>query len=165
MMLIGTLPESSRVWMCGAQRRITAAELESLRIQLQQFVNGWQAHGVDLVAGFEILLDAVIVVAVDENQEPPSGCSIDKVFNLLKLQHEISQLDFFQRTLLWTLKGDDLCILDQKAVLEAYQMGEIEASTSVVNMLPKDLGELRRSFWIPISDSWIGKKLKREQNN
>lgn len=162
MNLIAHLPDESRVWMFGAQRRITAAEKETLALQLQKFVDAWQAHGVDLAAGFEIVCDAIVVVSVDESIEPPSGCSIDKVFHLLKMQNDNFNLDFFQRTLLWTGTNQDICIFDINTALSAYRKGEINDQTPVVNMLPSSLGDLRSKFWMPLSGSWIAKKIARE---
>ena len=86
--LLPSMPDASRVWMFGAQRFLTPDEANHLQAEMSHFVSGWQAHGKDLLAGFWLLLNNVLVVAVDESKEPPSGCSIDKVFKLLKSQQE-----------------------------------------------------------------------------
>jgi hypothetical protein len=164
-MMLGQLADSSRVWMFGAQRRMTDEEVLKLRIQLQQFVAGWQAHGVDLLAGFDVLFNTIVVVAVDETKEPPSGCSIDKVFHLLKSQQEIYGLDFFQRTLLWVQDGVDLCIYNPGTLKEKYDAGLLTDDSLVVDMLPNNLGVLREGLWQPLSESWIGRRLNREKQS
>ena len=88
-----TLPDSSRVWMFGAQRLMSEEEIQHLNHSLADFVSSWQAHGNPLTADFCILHRCVIVVAVEELQEAPSGCSIDKVFHLLQSQKEKYDLD------------------------------------------------------------------------
>jgi hypothetical protein len=151
--------------MFGAQRRMTDEEVLNLKLQLQQFVAGWQAHGVDLLAGFDVLFNTIVVVAVDETKEPPSGCSIDEVFHLLKSQHEIYGLDFFQRTLLWVQDGVDLCVYNSGTLKEKYDAGLLTDDSLVVDMLPNNLGVLREGLWQPLSESWIGRRLNREKQS
>lgn len=155
------LPDSSRVWLFGAQRILTADEASSICQELSGFVSGWQAHGKDLTADFCLLSRCVLVVAVDESKEAPSGCSIDKVFHLLQSQKEKFDLDFFQRTLLWILKGDDICILDKAEIQAGLDCGEIVGNTPTINMLASNLGDLKKSgLALPLANSWIAPKLK-----
>lgn len=93
--LLPSMPDASRVWLFGAQRVLTPSEASNLETEMSQFVSGWQAHGKDLLAGFGLLFHSVLVVAVDESKEPPSGCSIDKVFKLLQLQQRKKRFGFF----------------------------------------------------------------------
>jgi len=90
-MIISHLPNQSRTWFFGASRILTPKEIETLREDLHSLVSNWKSHGTRLSAGFEILHESIIIVAVDESIESPSGCSIDKVFGLLKDQ----DVDFF----------------------------------------------------------------------
>jgi hypothetical protein len=108
------------------------------------------------------LLNNVLVVAVDESKEPPSGCSIDKVFKLLKSQQEKNGLDFFQRTLIWARVESDLCIYNGESLLQAFHQGDVNFDTPVVNMLAPTLGDVRNAGWIALNDSWIAKKIARE---
>jgi hypothetical protein len=162
MELLSSMPDASRVWVFAAQRWLTAEESASLRSEMTAFVSGWQAHGKDLLAGFDLLFDGVLVVAVDETKEPPSGCSIDKVFHLLKMQNEKWQLDFFQRTLIWAWVGKELCIYDYPSLLKALKKGVVAMNTPVLNALPATLGDFRNKKFISLSDSWVAKKLHRD---
>jgi hypothetical protein len=125
------------------------------------FVSGWQAHGKGLTADFCLLQRCVLVVAVDESKEAPSGCSIDKVFHLLQSQKEKFDLDFFQRTLLWIFKGDDICILNKSEIQAGLDCGEIDGNTPTINMLASNLGDLKKSgLALPLASSWVASKLK-----
>jgi hypothetical protein len=155
------LPDSSRVWLFGAHRILTETEVLSIQRQMVDFVSGWQAHGKDLTADFCLLQRCVLVVAVDESKEAPSGCSIDKVFHLLQSQKEKFDLDFFQRTLLWILKGDDICILNKSEIQAGLDCGEIDGNTPTINMLASNLGDLKKSgLALPLASSWVASKLK-----
>ncbi len=163
--LLPSMPDASRVWMFGAQRFLTPDEANHLQAEMSHFVSGWQAHGKDLLAGFGLLLNNVLVVAVDESKEPPSGCSIDKVFKLLKSQQEKNGLDFFQRTLIWAWVGKELCIYDYPSLLKALKEGEVKMNTPVLNTLPVTLGDFRNKRFMSLSDSWVAKKLHRDLQN
>lgn len=163
--LLPSMPDASRVWVFAAQRWLTVEESASLHSEMTAFVSGWQAHGKDLLAGFDLLFDCVLVVAVDETKEPPSGCSIDKVFHLLKMQNEKWQLDFFQRTLIWAWVGKELCRYDYPSLLQALKVGEVVMNTPVINTLPTTLGNFRNKNFISLSDSWVAKKLHRDLQN
>ena len=156
-----TLPDSSRVWMFGAQRLMSEEEIQHLNHSLADFVSSWQAHGNLLTADYCILHRCVIVVAVDELQEAPSGCSIDKVFHLLQSQKEKYDLDFFQRTLVWLIHENDLCILNRQEVQAGIDSGEIHPNSLAIHMLANRLGDLKNGgIALPLSESWIAPKLK-----
>jgi len=159
------LPDSARIWLFGAHRLMLDREIQSLESDMSQFVAGWQAHGKDLLADFSLLERSILLVAVDETKEPPSGCSIDKVFHLLKTQQEKNELDFFQRTLIWAVVDGDLCIHSQASLLDALRQQTISFETPVVNMLSASLGDFRQGGLLPLSQSWVAKKLQRELQN
>ena len=149
------------MWLFGAQRTLTDAEAVSIQGQMVDFVSGWQAHGKGLTADFCLLHRCILIVAVDESKEAPSGCSIDKVFHLLQSQKGKFDLDFFQRTLVWVLKGNDICILNKLEVQAALDSGEIHRDAPTMNMLAQSLGDLKKKgLTMSLSDSWIAPKLK-----
>ena len=155
------LPGSSRVWLFGAQRTLTDAEVVSIRGQMVDFVSGWQAHGKGLTADFCLLHRCILIVAVDESKEPPSGCSIDKVFHLLQSQKEKFDLDFFQRTLVWAMHKGELCIFNKQEIQAGLDSGEMNGEMKVFNMLSDRLGELTSGgMMLPLIESWIAPKLK-----
>ena len=155
------LPGSSRVWLFGAQRTLTDAEVVSIQGQMVDFVSGWQAHGKGLTADFCLLHRCILIVAVDESKEAPSGCSIDKVFHLLQSQKEKFDLDFFQRTLVWAMHNDEICILNKEEVQAGLDSGEMNGEMKVFNMLSDRLGELTLGgMMLPLKESWIAPKLK-----
>ncbi len=155
------LHDSSRVWLFGAQRILTEIEEISIHRRLLDFIAGWQAHGKDLTADFCIIHRCVLMVVVDESKEAPSGCSIDKVFQLLQSQKEKFGLDFFHRTLVWIFKGDDICILNKNEIQAGLDCGVITDNTMTVNMLANNLGDVKMNgLRLTLGDSWIAPKLK-----
>lgn len=149
------------MWLFGAQRTLNDAEVLSIQGQMVDFVSGWQAHGKGLTADFCLLHRCILIVAVDESKEAPSGCSIDKVFHLLQSQKEKFDLDFFQRTLVWAMHKGELCIFNKQEIQAGLDSGEMNGEMKVFNMLSDSLMELTSgAMMLPLIESWIAPKLK-----
>ena len=72
-----TLPETSRVWIYQANRSFTDSELDEVSTKLKVFIESWTAHGSDLQSGYEIRYKRFIVIALNQNLNIATGCSID----------------------------------------------------------------------------------------
>lgn len=154
-MIISQLPENSRVWFFGASTLIEEPEKIQLISKLDLFVSDWKAHGSDLVAGYEILHDSILLVAVDESVTPPTGCSIDKVFKLL----ESMETDWFQRLLIWQPFCNTSKILSLSEAKEVYIKRELDGETIVANTMVSTLKEAREQLYIPFKNSWAFAKI------
>jgi hypothetical protein len=156
-MLIPNLPEHSRVWVFAANRILEESDLQDVKLLMNSFIAQWQSHGTDLLAGFQMMHDCLLVVAVDQSVEAPSGCSIDKVFRLLNQ----TNIDFFQRTLLWVPFCNSAKIITQEQAILQYKVGELNDESLVINTLAETLSQARNQLYIPLKDSWIYQKIKR----
>lgn len=154
-MSLERLPDNSRVWFFGSDRLLNDEEKSSLSIELQEFVSSWKAHGAELAASFEILHDCILIVAVDENVTPPTGCSIDKVFKLLEKQAS----NWFNRLLIWRAFCNTAKIYTVDELQLALEAGEVDRDTIIINSTVRSLTEVRKSLYISINDSWVSSKL------
>ena len=154
-MSLERLPDNSRVWFFGSDRLLNDEEKSSLSIELQEFVSSWKAHGAELAASFEILHDCILIVAVDENVTPPTGCSIDKVFKLLEKQAS----NWFNRLLIWRAFCNTAKIYTVDGLQLALEAGEVDRDTIIINSTVRSLTEVRKSLYISINDSWVSSKL------
>ncbi|MFN5890558.1 MAG: hypothetical protein ACK448_09190 [Bacteroidota bacterium] len=159
-MILGQLPASSRIWIFQSDRLLVDEEESALLEELKKFVSGWQAHGVGLTADAEILHSSIVVIGVDESKEPPSGCSIDKAFGLLKLFSEPSRIDFFNRLILNISYCNSAKILNLEQIQASLNHGDLSADSLVFNSLANNLGELRDNTYLTISTSWMAPKLR-----
>lgn len=159
-MTLRGLASTSRIWIFLSDRLLTEEEEAQLSNELNNFVLGWQAHGVDLVASAEVLHNSIVVIGVDEHKEPPSGCSIDKAFKLLKSFGESNAIDFFNRLLLNISYCNSAKIVTREQVQELIDQKEIAGETLVFNTLAQNLGELRDTTYLSLTASWMAPKLK-----
>jgi len=162
--LLSKLPAHSRIWFFGAQRLLSEIEIQKLEETLKIFVGQWKAHGAQLSADFEILHEAILIVGVDESVAPPTGCSIDKVFQLLKDFHVETGADFFQRTLIWEAfcNSSEIYSIDEAKI--ALSQGRLKDNTLIVNSLIQSLEAARESIYIPLNASWAAPKLGLKLN-
>ena len=91
------LPDQSRVWVYQANRPLVSAEIEQISSFLVNEMNAWAAHGAPLNASFEIRFNQVVIVAVNEDVNQASGCSIDASTHWFKSLGEMLHIDFFDR--------------------------------------------------------------------
>ena len=153
------LPDSSRIWLFAADRVLSESESEALQQDLMMFVAEWQAHGADLTAGFELRYGACLVIAVDESQAAPTGCSIDKAFRLLQRFGSEHKMDFFNRLLLHRPLCTSSVIKTVSQAQQALDEKDWAASTLVWNAQLQTLGEYRLNPFLPLKSSWAAAKL------
>jgi hypothetical protein len=158
-MSLAHLPASSRIWFFLADRNLNDHELQQLNSMLSAFVSDWTAHGKNLSAGYEIKYNCLVVIAVDESAEAPSGCSIDKVFRLLTSFGGQIAADFFKRTLILVPDGESTKIYNKTQALELHCQGILNDETPVLNTLNANLGDYLNTPFISLSNSWLGKAI------
>lgn len=153
------MPLDARVWIFISNSILNKNQVDALDRDLQLFVADWTTHGKELSAGFELLHQSVVVIAVDESKTPPSGCSIDKVFRLLQDFGAKENLDFFQRTSVALVGESGVRILNKKDATLAFENGDILPQQICINSLVNTIQLYNQSFMIPFSEHWLGRQL------
>ena len=110
-----TLPETSRVWIYQANRSFTENEIEEIKSKLDVFIENWTAHGSDLQSGYEVKHKRFIVIALNQNLNVATGCSIDASV------HFIQQLE----------KEYNIDLMDKMNV--SYKQGEYVAYKTLID--------------------------------
>ena len=82
------MPDEARLWVFGAGRALDADEEAGLLAAVDDFLQGWNAHGSPLTCARQWREGRFLLVAVDPASIPPSGCSIDAMVRVLKAQEE-----------------------------------------------------------------------------
>jgi len=149
------LPDHARVWVYAAARPLSNSEQQLVREKSTAFVQGWAAHGHQLLAAAELLHDRFLVLMVDEARAGASGCSIDSSVHFVQSLGAELGVDFFERMQFsYRDASGNVHTLTRPAFKAAYQAGTINATTLVFDPLVKNLGELRRAFTKPLAESW-----------
>ena len=155
------LKGNGRVWIYTANRKLTPDEQANIKQQLDVFCSSWNAHGNQLTAQFDVLYDQVMVLAVDEDVEAASGCSIDQataIFRSLDTQYSI---DLFNRLNLAFLKDNRIQLVHLSDTDQAYRTGLISDDTLLLNNTLSSLHDLREQWQVRFSDSWAFRRVKK----
>lgn len=150
-----TLPDSARIWIYQSNRALNQQESMQLEVLASQFVSGWNAHGQKLSAGFDFLHDHFLVLAVDESVHAASGCSIDTSVALVRQLNHSFGVDFLDRTHVAVLINDKVTVLPLGGIKQAVTNGQLNKDTLVFNNLCPTLGDYRKNWLAPASETWL----------
>ena len=150
------LPGSARIWIFGAEREVGAAEVGRLLATVDRFLDRWTAHGTPLRTAREWLCDRFLVVAVDQEAAPPSGCSIDALTRELQAAEAEFGVRFLGNETVWY--RDDAGRIRGASRPEFRRLareGGATAATIVFDNTITELAELRQGRWEgPASQRW-----------
>ena len=155
-----TLDDSARVWVHVANRRMTKDEACKVQLHLDQFVAGWQAHGAALTAQALVVNGWMVVLAVDERPQQPTGCSIDASVSALMqiegLHPSMADLDVFDRMAVLHRTSSEA--LWRRTPLSTFwaqcKAGIVDDSEQVFDTTVSTLGELKTRGVVPMGTSW-----------
>jgi len=86
-----------RTWVFVADRKMNEEEAIRINDELQRFVSNWKTHGTPIDASGFCFEHAAIVIAANEAEVKASGCSIDKINQLVRSLGSTLDIDFFNR--------------------------------------------------------------------
>ena len=158
------LPATARAWVYQTNRPLTETE-ESYALELgQQFTNQWAAHGNALRASVKVFHRHFLVVAVDEQFNAASGCSIDSsVAFVRELEQKFtsagSPISFFDRTQIAFWQNDDIQLLPMNQAKKRVKEENISPDTITFNNSVTTLGAFENQWKIPVKDSWLTRYL------
>ncbi|GGB81263.1 hypothetical protein GCM10007424_21700 [Flavobacterium suaedae] len=148
------LPEEARVWIYQSDRKFSEEELAELDAALQTFIEGWAAHGTGLEASYQIKYNRFIILAVNQESQSATGCSIDASVHFiqeLEKKYNVSLLDKMNVTF---KTGEHIAHKPLKDFKRMAKEKAVSANTIVFNNLVNTIGELQDFWEVPASESW-----------
>jgi hypothetical protein len=152
-------PLKSRVWVYASDKMLNLEEITWLEEQLKGFTQGWTAHEIPLKATAAVLHKHFVVLMVDETTHPISGCGIDKSVKLMKEVGEKLGINFFNRMAIQVANGDEIKVMDFQQLKMEIERQSISLDAKVFNNLVQTKEELEQAWLLPLSQSWVGKRL------
>lgn len=154
------LPDSSRVWIYQANRSFTETELQEISSKLDQFLTAWTAHGANLNASYEIRYKRFIIIALDQELNAATGCSIDASVNFIQKLEKEYDVDLLDKMNVSYKQGEYVAY---KPLLDFRKMAKEKAvspNTIVFNNLVNNKAEYLNHWEVPASESWHNRFLK-----
>lgn len=161
-MAFQNLPDDSRVWIYGFDKKLKPDEVILVNNRLQQFVETWKVHGSSVAGGFELLEDQFILIATND---AVSGCSIDSsvaVFKELKQLHGLDALN--QNMIFFRNENKEVQTVTRNEFQQLVKDGAINQDSQVFNLMLNTYGQVKEnSFELAFSESWHSKVFKLPQ--
>lgn len=148
------LNNQSRVWIYQSNREFNETELVAVKTEIENFLAGWKRHGEDLKASYKIVYNQFIVLAVDENYNEVSGCSIDASVNKIKQLESILGVDLTNRMHVSFKINDAINVVSLADFQKFAKEQKIKPNTLVFNNLVTTKEEFTVNWEIPAEKSW-----------
>ena len=148
------LPDHARIWIYPSQRRLTADELPLIKEKITAFLEEWTAHGSDLKAGFSIPYDQFIVIALDEDAQSATGCSIDKSVHFIQSLEQTFGLVLLDKMNVNYKKENEIVTVNLKDFKKSAKSKELSSETVVFNHLVVTKSDFDSHWEGPAHSSW-----------
>ena len=160
------LPNHARVWVYQANRPLTDQENRFIQQEGERFTAQWVAHGQALQSSVTVLHRHFLVIAVDEQQQAPTGCSIDSSVGFVRsaqsaLTQQGAKVNFFDRTLIAFRVNDSVELIPLVQAKSQMAEGRIQPDTLMFNNLVTTKAELEKQWQIPVQESWLARYLPK----
>lgn len=148
------LPNNSRVWIYQSEREFNQKEIEIISAKAEEFINSWTRHGDNLKGSFTIKYNQFFVLAVDENFNTVSGCSIDSSVRFVQQLEKELQLDLMNKMNI-TFKDNETINLVKLSDFQQFAKDKkISLETIVFNNMVNTKEDFENNWEIPVKQSW-----------
>lgn len=154
------LPETSRVWIYQANRSFTEDELTQIRSKLDAFIKQWTAHGSDLHSGYKIEYKRFIILALNQNLNNATGCSIDASVHFIQQMEKDYNVDLLDKMNVSYKQGEFVAYKELSKFKKMAKEGAVSKNTIVFNNLVVTKAEFLENWEVPAKDSWHSRFLK-----
>ena len=114
----------------------------------------------DLTASFKIEYDQFVILAVDENVNEVSGCSIDSSVHIIKEIEKAFDIDLLNKMKVSFKDGSNINTVTLSDFKKYATQNKINADTIVFNNMINSKGELQSAWEVEASKSWHAKFLQ-----
>ena len=149
-----SLTDTSRVWIYQCLREFSNNEIIGLKEKLDHFMTEWNSHGKDLKASYKIMYNRFIVLAVDENYNAASGCSIDASVSLIKQLEADFSTDLMNKLNISFKDNQNINVVSLQDFQKFVKEGKITSSTVVFNNMVGTKAEFEKNWEVMAANSW-----------
>lgn len=156
-----SLPKNSRIWIFPSSKEIDIHKKSKIKERLVKFISDWTSHNKNIQAGFELPYNRFIVIALNQNLQNASGCSIDSLMNIIQIFEKEFDLILLDRmNVLYRDKTRKIEYLTLKDFVKMVKYKSINSSTTVFNNLVVNKEEYMDLWEVPAINSWHSRYFK-----
>jgi hypothetical protein len=149
------LPESARIWIYQADKILGSAPTDNIIRACENFCREWSAHNTPLKSSFKVLHNKFLILAVDEEYNIASGCSIDASVRFIQSVEQQLDINFFDRTQVAFLIDDNVYTTGLQSIKDEINHGKIVSDTLTFNLQAQNIGEFQNNWLVPAQESWM----------
>ena len=149
-----TLPEESKIWIYQSNRKFSDDEMSEIETDLKVFIENWAAHGKGLTASYLLKYNRFIILAVNQEDQMATGCSIDASVAFIQSLEQKYKVDLLDKMNVTFKVGEHVA---HKTLIDFKKMAKDKAVTGdtiVFNNLVNNISEFNESWETPAADSW-----------
>lgn len=153
------IPDHARLWVVAASDALPDAHADALLTRVDEFLDGWHAHGHPVVGARDWRHDRFLLIAADEEATGVSGCSIDSLFRVLRETERDLSVTLLDSSRVWFRDANGEIRSTPRSVFrQLVQQGEVTQDTVVFDNTVSSVGALRSGGWEkPLRESWHAK--------
>ncbi len=148
------LPGTSRIWIFQTDRKLEDKTIEILLQKTNSFLENWTAHNNELHAGATVLHRYFLILAVDENKNDASGCSIDKAFRFVRTLEKELNLSLLNRLNVAVMIDGEIAVVNVSDLKSRIEKGEMQ-DAKIFNNLIQHKADLENNWIVPVKESWL----------
>lgn len=148
------LPQESKIWIYQSNRKFSDDEFQTIKNDLKTFVENWSAHGTSLEASYLLKYNRFIILAVNQEVQMATGCSIDSSVQFIQNLEKKYDVDLLDKMNVTFKLGEHIA---HKPLIEFKKMAKEKAvseNTIVFNNLVNTIEEWNESWEVPAGESW-----------
>lgn len=149
-----SLPPHARIWIYQSNRKLSETEVLEITEQTEAFLNEWSAHGQPLEASFVIKYNRFLIIAVNQDVQAATGCSIDASVKFIQNLEQKYAIDLLDKMNVTYKQGE---FIAHKSLIDFKKMAKekaVNANTIVFNNLVNTIEEWQDFWEVPASESW-----------
>jgi hypothetical protein len=148
------LPLESKIWIYQSNRKFSDAEFSEIEADVISFLEKWEAHSVGLECSYQLKYNRFIIIAVNQEVQIATGCSIDKSVQFIQNLEQKYNVDLLDKMNVTFKNGEHIAhktLIDFKKMVKEKAVTE---NTIVFNNLVNNIEEYNESWEVPAMDSW-----------
>ena len=148
------LSEESKIWIYQSNRKFSDEEFSEIETSLKAFLENWSAHGTSLECGYQLKYNRFIIIAVDQENQMATGCSIDASVQFIQSIEAKYSVDLLDKMNVTFKNGEYIA---HKSLIDFKKMAKDKAvteNTIVFNNLVNNIEEYNESWETAAIDSW-----------
>jgi len=148
------LPEDSKIWIYQSNRKFSDDEMIDIENDLKVFIENWSAHGTGLEASYLLKYNRFIILAVNQEVQQVTGCSIDSSVAFIQKLEQKYDVDLLDKMNVTFKNGEHIA---HKSLIDFKRMAKekaVTANTIVFNNLVNSIEEFNENWEVPACDSW-----------